>query len=75
MLEVIKMTSLKKKNPNQCTGKITIETNGDFSWTPSDMKVCEATLKKINPVRGIFWGNHIKSKQEKEKKELQTLSE
>ena len=59
---------VKKDYDNKCVGMIEIREDGNF--TLSDMsKSCPVILRKVNPVRGIFWKNHL-SDEDKKKFEL-----
>lgn len=54
---------------DKCKGEIEISDDGDFKLKNMS-KSCPRILKKINPIRGIFWKNHISEEDKKKYKIL-----
>lgn len=52
----------------KCTGEIEIYSTGDFKIKKMS-KTCKKVLSKINPIRGIFWKNHIIEGRQEEEQE------
>ena len=60
---------MKMDKRKGCKGEIEIYDNGDFKVRKFESGAkCKAIIKKINPVRGTFWKNHMDSEEKKKLK-------
>jgi len=51
----------EKSRVRVCKMKVTLPEYGPFKATPlpGEKSNCEVVLKKINPIRGVFWRKHL----------------